>query len=224
MNILIVEDNIELLEGIKNYLSNEGYKIESAIDFDSGLEKVSLYEYEIVILDLMLPGGTGLDILRKLKTQNSKAGVIIVSAKGDQQDIIEGLNLGADDYLTKPYHLGELNARISSLYRRKRFEGSNSFQFNEIEIDFLAKSVSIKREVLDLTKKEYELLLLFVNNRNRMLTKQTIAEHLWGDNYDISDNFDFIYTHIKNLRRKLARSGCSDYIKSVYGMGYKFSE
>jgi DNA-binding response OmpR family regulator len=221
VKILIIEDEKELTDSIVTYFKSENYICEVACDFNKALEKTELYEYDCILLDITLPGGSGLDILKELKANNKMDGVLIISAKNSLDDKITGLMLGADDYLSKPFHLSELSARVAAIIRRRNFDGSNILKFENVTIDTIAKSVSIKNKNLDLTKKEYELLLYFVSNKNRVISKNAIAEHLWGDN--MGGNNDFIYTHIKNLRKKLTEAGDTDYIKSVYGMGYKFS-
>ena len=149
-------------------------------------------------------------------------GVLIISARNSLDDKVKGLTLGADDYLSKPFHLSELSARIAAIIRRKNFDGNSLLKFHSISIDTVAKLVSVNNKPLELTRKEYELLLYFVSNKKRVISKNAIAEHLWGD--DMEGNNDFIYTHIKNLRKKLIDAGNADYIKSVYGMGYKFTD
>ncbi len=223
MKVLIIEDEKELSKSICEYLSGEQFITENAFDFHSALEKISLYDYECIVLDIGLPGGNGLNILKELKANNKADGVIIISAKDSLDDKIYGLKVGADDYLTKPFHLSELAARVAAIIRRKSFEGKNIISFDNVQISIPEKKVLISTNEIDLTKKEYELLLYFVSNKNKVISKSAIAEHLWGDNMDLADNYDFIYTHIKNLRRKLLSAGGTDYIKSVYGMGYKFS-
>ena len=223
MKILIIEDEKIIRESIVTYLKDEHYLCEIAVDYSSASEKMELYEYDCILLDITLPGGSGLSLLKELKTTNRLDGVLIISAKNALDDRVEGLNLGADDYLTKPFHLSELSARVAAIIRRKQFEGNNDLQFNEINIDTLAKTVSINKNQIELTRREYDLILFFVSNKNRVISKNAIAEHLWGDEMDAIDNFDFIYTHIKNLRKKLTDVGCMDYIHSIYGMGYKFS-
>lgn len=223
MKILIIEDEKIIRESIVTYLKDEHYLCEIAVDYSSASEKMELYEYDCILLDITLPGGSGLSLLKELKTTNRLDGVLIISAKNALDDRVEGLNLGADDYLTKPFHLSELSARVAAIIRRKQFEGNNDLQFNEINIDTLAKTVSINKTQIELTRREYDLILFFVSNKNRVISKNAIAEHLWGDEMDAIDNFDFIYTHIKNLRKKLTDVGCMDYIHSIYGMGYKFS-
>ncbi len=224
MKILIIEDETELLQVISNYLSEAGFFCEQADHFNTALEKISIYEYDIILLDISLPDGNGLNLIKTIKKMNIRSGVIIISAKNSLDDKISGLDLGADDYMTKPFQLSELNSRIKAVLRRRHFDGSDLIQFNEIEVNTENKTVSIENTPLVLTKKEYDLLLFFLVNKNRLLTKESIAEHLWGDNIDLADNFDFIYTHINNLRKKILSNGGKDYIKTVYGMGYKFVE
>ena len=221
MKILIVEDETELSDGIATYLKGEDYVCETAQDFNRALAKIDVYDYDCILLDITIPGGNGLDILRELKANNKMDGVLIISAKNSLDDKITGLTLGADDYLAKPFHLSELSARVAAIIRRKKFYGNDLVTFEDLTIDTKAKSVSIQNKTLELTRKEYELLLYFMINKNRVISKNAIAEHLWGD--EMEGNYDFIYTHIKNLRKKLSDAGNADYIKSVYGMGYKFS-
>ena len=223
MKILIIEDEKVIRESIVTYLTDEHYLCEIAVDYLSALEKIDLYEYDCVLLDINLPGGSGLSLLKELKSTNRLDGVLIISARNAIDDRVEGLNLGADDYLTKPFHLSELSARVAAIIRRKQFEGNNELKFNEINIDTFAKTISVNNTPIELTRREFDLILFFVTNKNRVISKNAIAEHLWGDEMDSIDNFDFIYTHIKNLRKKLTDMGCTDYIHSIYGMGYKFS-
>lgn len=222
MKILIVEDEKELAGSMKNYLESEGYLCEVAADYEKASEKTELYNYDCVIVDITLPKGSGLDIIKELKEKRSEAGIIIVSAKNSVDDKIKGLELGSDDYLTKPFHLSELNARVKALIRRKNFDGTNEMKLNEIKIDLNSHAVFVKEEEIVLTQKEYDLLLYFISNKNKVVTKNSIAEHLWGDDSDQSDSYDFIYTHIKNLRKKLLDKGCEDYITTIYGIGYNF--
>jgi DNA-binding response OmpR family regulator len=222
LKILIIEDEKALSESIVTYLKVQDYICEIAIDFNTAIEKTELFEYDCILLDITLPGGNGLNILKALRENNKADGVLIISAKNSIDDKVEGLVLGADDYLSKPFHLSELSARIAAIIRRKKFGGNKVIQFNEISIDTQAKTASVNKNNLELTKKEYELLLYFVSNKWRVISKNAIAEHLWGD--EMEGNLDFIYTHIKNLRKKLLEAGSADYIKSVYGMGYKFTD
>lgn len=222
MKILIIEDERELSNSICIYFATEQFICETAFDFDTALEKISLYEYACIILDITLPGGSGLDILKELKQQDKADGVIIISARNALDDKIYGLKAGADDYLTKPFHMPELGARVAAIIRRKSFGGKNMVAFDEVYINLNEKQVTAAGKPIELTKKEYELLLYFISNKNKVISKAAIAEHLWGDNMDLADNYDFIYTHVKNLRKKIIQAGSPDYIKSVYGMGYKF--
>lgn len=224
MKILIVEDELELSESIVSYLKSEGHLCEYALTFDSATEKISLYEYDIILVDLNLPDGNGIQIIKKLKESDYKGGIIITSARDTLDDRILGLNTGADDYLIKPFHLAELNARIKSLTRRVIFKGRNSIIINELEIKTEEHEVYIKGKLMDLTRKEFDLLLFLVTNKDKVLSKESIAEHLWGDYIDSTDSFDFVYAHIKNLRRKLLSNGVGHYMKTVYGVGYKFLE
>ena len=224
MKILIVEDEHKLSDSIVTYLKSEKYLCEQAFDYNEALEKVRGYDYDCVLLDLMLPGGSGLDILRDIKRRNNPAGVIIVSAKDSLDDKVKGLEIGADDYLPKPFHLAELGMRVYAIIRRKEFGASNTLENNGIKINLLEKSVEANGRPVTLTKSEYDLLLFFIGNRNRVLSKGAIAEHISGDFADMMDNFDFVYTHIKNLKAKLAQTGMPNCIQNVYGMGYKWIE
>ncbi|RYY90849.1 MAG: response regulator transcription factor [Chitinophagaceae bacterium] len=223
MKILIVEDEPDLSKDICTYLSNEKYSCEQAFDFGHAWDKISLYDYACIILDIGLPGGSGIELLELLKKSDKAEGVLLISAKNSIEDKVSGLNAGADDYLTKPFHLSELAARVSAIIRRKSFEGKNVIVFDSLSIDMLQKEVHVNGAKVELTRKEFDLLLYFVSNRNKVIAKSALAIHLWGDNMDLADNYDIIYTHIKNLRRKLGAGGGPDYIRSVYGMGYKFS-
>lgn len=222
MKILIIEDEIEIATSIINYLSSNDFVCESATTLKTAIEKIDLYSYDCILLDLMLTDGDGFKILEALKSQNKTDGVIIISAKDTLETKIEGLTLGADDYLTKPFHLSELLVRIQALVRRKQFNGSNVVCFNEIEIDTISKLVKIRGNKIDFTKKEMDLLLFLIGNKNKVLSKSAIAEHLSGDMADMLDNHDFVYAHIKNMKKKLKEMGATDYLKSVYGTGYKW--
>lgn len=224
MKILIIEDEITLAKGIKEYLETEGNTCELATTFEEAWMKSGVYEYDCILVDITLPGGNGLDVIRELKKRHSSAGIIIISAKNSLDDKITGLEIGSDDYVPKPFHLSELNARIKALVRRKEFGGNTTIDFHEIKIFPNEKQVMVNDKGLTLTKSEYELLVYFIANRNRVLSKESIAEHLVGDDADSMDNFDFIYSHVKNLRKKLIQNGSTDYLKAVYGIGYKFTD
>jgi len=222
MKILIAEDEKSLQNSIKTFLEKDSNICETASDFDEALYRISIYEYDIILLDLNLVSGNGLDILKKLKENNNRAGVIIISANNSLDDKLLGLDLGADDYLTKPFHLAELNSRIKAVLRRGKFGGNDFITFHEIQVDTKSKSAFIDGMAIDLTRKEYDLLLFFITNEGRVLSKEIIAEHLWGDHSDMMDNFDFIYVHMNNLRKKLTSAGAK-YIKTAYGSGYIFT-
>ena len=224
MKILIIEDEIEIATSVINYLSSNDFVCESATTLKAAIEKIALYSYDCILLDLMLTDGDGFKVLKVLKKENKTDGVIIISAKDTLETKIEGLTLGADDYLTKPFHLSELLVRIQALVRRKQFNGNNVISFNEIEIDTISKSVKIKGNKIDFTKKEMDLLLFLIGNKNKVLSKSAIAEHLSGDMADMLDNHDFVYAHIKNMKKKLKEMGVADYLKSVYGTGYKWED
>jgi DNA-binding response OmpR family regulator len=224
MKILIIEDEIELLVAICNFLTRETFICELAESYAKADDKLAIYEYDIVLLDITLPDGNGLDLLKNIKKHQKKAGIIIISAKNSLDDKIHGLDLGADDYITKPFYLSELNSRIKAVLRRKQFDGTSILAYNEISVNTESKSVTINGHAIILTKKEYDLLLFFMINKYRVLTKEVIAEHLWEDNIDMADTYDFIYTHLNNLRKKIRVAGGADYIKTLYGMGYKFTD
>ncbi len=221
MKLLVIEDEQGLRENIMSYF-NDGNVCESCNTLADAIYKLSNYDYDCVLLDIGLPDGDGFEVLDFLKKNKKDEAVLIISARNSLDDKIRGLNIGADDYLTKPFHLSELKARVTSVYRRKTTNGSNVLVFNEINIDLPGRVVSIKGSPIVLTRKEYDMLLYFIANKGKVIAKNAIAEHLWGDEMDMHNNFDFIYTHVKNLRKKLLDAGCKDYLKSVYGIGYKF--
>ncbi len=221
MKVLIIEDEKLLSEAIERTLLLEGYIVESACDFEQALSKIALFEYDCILLDIMLPGGSGLDILQEFKAHRRRGGVIIISAKESIDDRVKGLNLGADDYLPKPFHLSELSARIASVIRRNGNSGDNLIKIGNLTISLDSSSVSIDGAALDLSRKEFDILLHFALRRGHVISKESLAEAVWGDYIDQADNFDFIYTHMKNLRRKLLAAGSAVEIKSIYGFGYK---
>lgn len=222
MKILIIEDEKELAQDIAKYLSDESYLCEIASSFQQAADKIAVYQYDCVLLDLMLPGGDGLLLLEMLKQEKKEDGVIIISAKNSLEDKIKGLQIGADDYLAKPFHHAELSARIHSIIRRRQFNSSDIIEMNEITIDLPAKTVKVKNNEINLTKKEFDLLLFFTGNKNKVISKSALAEHLSGDIADMFDNHDFVYAHVKNLKKKLAEAGCNSYLKTIYGTGYKW--
>ncbi|MEJ2880206.1 response regulator transcription factor [Pedobacter sp. GR22-6] len=222
MKLLIIEDEESLRRSILQYLTAEGNVCDMAATYDQGIEKVSLFDYDCILLDLGLPDGEGLELLRYLKKNKRQDGVLIISARDSIAQRVEGLSLGADDYLVKPFHLSELNARITAIFRRRSFNGNDQLTFQEIEIDISSKEVKVNHNPVYLTKKEFDLLLYFVTNKSKVISKSAAAVHIWGEEADMADSFDFMYTHIKNIRKKLTDAGAKDYFHSVYGIGYKF--
>lgn len=222
VKILVIEDEKELSSSIVDFLKSESYKCETAFDVASAREKINLYDYDCILLDITLPGGNGLDLLRMLKAQRKGEGVIIISAKSSLDDRVLGLEIGADDYLPKPFHLAELGARVKALIRRNKFDGSDSIQHGNITVDFRSRSASVNKTRLELTKSELDLLLFLIVNKNRVVSKNAIGEHLSGDHADRFDNYDFVYSHVKNLKKKIFEAGGDDLIKTIYRLGYKF--
>jgi DNA-binding response OmpR family regulator len=227
MKLLVIEDQMELSRSICAYLKKDNFICEPAYNFNDAMERIQTRNYDCILLDISLPMtngqmGNGLQILNELKELGKVDGVLIISAKNSLNDKLEGLNLGADDYLSKPFHLPELSARVNAIIRRKSFDGKNKIIAGDLVINIQDKIVKGKNGELDLTRKEYELLVYFASNINKVVTKEAIVEHLWGEQIDLNDNHDFIYAHLKNLRKKLVQAGCVDNIKVVYGMGYKF--
>ncbi|EHO09834.1 response regulator transcription factor [Myroides odoratimimus] len=221
MKILVIEDEQELRDIIRESLEKELYLVEVASNYRLGIEKLAGYDYDCILLDIMLPDGNGIDLLREIKSMGKADSVIIISAKDSIDDKVLGLELGADDYLTKPFHLSELLARIKSVLRRKNQQGFQSVKWNNIEIFIDERTVVVQGSTMLLNNKEFELLYYFVVNANRLVTKSSIAEHIWGDNMDEADSYDFVYSQVKNLRKKLKNHHAEVNIQSVYGMGYK---
>ena len=224
MKVLVVEDEQGLAESITDYMVQDGYICETVATYGEAEEKIHLYTYDCVIVDLTLPDGSGFQLIETLKRLIATTGVIIISARNALEDKLKGLEIGSDDYLTKPFHLSELNARVKSLLRRRQFGGHNEIRFREITVVPHNRNVFVNGQLTILSRKEYDLLLYFLSNVDVALTKASIAEHLWGDNIDSADSFDIVYSHIKNLRRKLLDKGAADYVQSIYGIGYKFSQ
>jgi DNA-binding response OmpR family regulator len=222
LKLLIIEDEQGLRESIERYFSEEGIICESCGDLKTAISKIAIYQYDCILLDIGLPDGEGFTLLEHLKANGKNEGVLIISARNSLDNKIKGLNLGADDYLIKPFHLAELKARIDAIFRRRAFNTNNLLNYDQISIDLLAREVKVNSTDIVLTRKEYDMLLYFIANKGKVISKNAIAEHLWGDEIDLVDSFDFIYTHIKNIRKKLMEAAQRDYIKSVYGVGYKF--
>jgi DNA-binding response OmpR family regulator len=223
MKLLVVEDEIELRKTISEFFKKNNGIVVTAEDKFEAEDKLISHQFDVVILDITLPDGSGIEIIPVIKETQCNTGILILSAKNSLDDKIKGLDLGADDYLTKPFHIAELNSRVKALVRRNVFKGEQSVSFNEIKINFNDNQAYVESNPIQLTRKEFDLLLYLVNNQNRVLTKESIAEHLWGDNVEFIENYDFIYTHIKNLRKKIVANGGNDYLKTVHGIGYKYS-
>ncbi|RNI30895.1 DNA-binding response regulator [Rufibacter immobilis] len=221
MKILVIEDEPEMQQNMVQSLKQEQYLVETAATFDEALEKISLYGYDCILLDITLSGGSGLQLLEELKNQQKTEGVIIVSAKDSLDDRITGLELGADDYLPKPFHMAELHARVKSVLRRRKFDGSNLHQLQNLQIDLDKHLVWVNGQELVLNRKEFDILLYLVTNKDRLVSKTALAEHVWGDYIDQADNYEFIYSQIKNLRKKLKDHAAQVEIQAIYGIGYK---
>tara|TARA_R110002050_G_scaffold131371_4_gene253169 strand:- start:2581 stop:3258 length:678 start_codon:yes stop_codon:yes gene_type:complete len=224
VKILLIEDELQLLNNIKESLEKEDFLIETAMDFNKGLHKALIYDYDCILLDVMLPNGSGIDVLKELKKNGKSGNVIIISAKDSLDDKLLGLELGADDYLIKPFHLAELNARVKAVIRRKNLKGNNSLEFLNVTLNIDERKFTVDQNEIHLNRKEFDLLYYFLLNKNRLITKSALAEFVWGDNSDDSDNFDFVYYQIKNLRKKLTESQAHITIEAVYGVGYKLTE
>jgi len=224
MKILVIEDEQGLRDAIKDSLQKEAYLVETADDFNTAYEKLFIYEYDCILLDIMLPNGSGLDILKELKKANKTENVIIISARDSLEDKLTGLALGADDYLTKPFHIAELNARVKAVLRRNKLEGKNIIELGNISFDLEERLLLVEEQLVNLNRKEFDILKYFLFNKNRLVTRTALAEYVWGDHIDQADNFDFIYSQIKNIRKKLADSGAKIEIQAVYGVGYKMVE
>jgi len=224
MKILVIEDEVALLQDIKKYLEGENLIVETASDCHQAQTKIAGFEYDCIVIDINLPDGSGFDVIKSLKEQRSKAGVLIISARHSLDDKILGLNIGADDYLVKPFHLSELNARINSINRRRLLEGNNRTCFREICIDHNSQTVTVNGAIVVFTHKEFDILTYFIANKNKVLTQMAIVEHLWQDDIELTDSYNFLYTHIRNIRKKIQDVGCPNYLKSVYGIGYKWED
>ncbi len=222
MKILVIEDEQAMMDNIVTALEGEQYLVETANSYESAVQKVYDYHYDCILLDISLQNTkSGLDILKELKELNKTDGVIIVSAKNSLDDKIAGLNLGADDYLPKPFHLSELLARVKSVIRRRNFSGNDEISAGNLRIDTDQQLAFVDGQPLPANRKEFEVLLYLVTNKNRLINRSALAEYVWGDHIDGADNFDFIYSQIKNLRKKLKEADATVDIQSVYSVGYK---
>lgn len=224
MKILVIEDQQQLLDSIKKSLEKENYLVETATDYYDALERVFIYNYDCILLDIMLPNGSGIKLLKELKKEGKSGNVIIISAKDSLEDKLKGLELGADDYLTKPFHLAELNARVKAVLRRQILNGKDTIEIANIVLDIKERTFTVNNQNIQLNRKEFDIINYFLINKNRLVTKSALAEHVWGDNSDNADNFDFVYSQIKNLRKKLQLADAEIEIESIYGIGYKLVE
>jgi DNA-binding response OmpR family regulator len=223
MQILIVEDELPLMESMVSYLEMEGFRCEQATSYHAGLCSLDKHEYICMLIDLNLPDGDGLDLVKLARQNQTNSGIIIVSARNALEERVKGLSMGADDYLVKPFHLSELVARIQSVARRTHTQGEEILQFGVIRVMPEERTCFVNEEQVDLTRKEHDLLLYLMANRNRVITKESIADYLWGEYGGGYGSYDFVYTHLKNLKRKLLDAGSPDYVQNIYGVGYKFT-
>jgi DNA-binding response OmpR family regulator len=223
-NILLVEDEKLLSDSIVQYLSKSDITCRQAFTYSAAVNEMAAFTYDCIIIDIGLPDGSGIDLIAYIKKKKIESGLIIISARNSLEDKLEGFSSGADDFLVKPFHLSELNARINALVRRKRFDGKETLEYNEITIQLESKTVLINGKKANLTKKEFELLVYFISNTTKIITKDALAYSLWKNNADLAISSEIIYTHIKNLRKKLVENGAKDYVQAVYGIGYKFGE
>ncbi|SRR5215204_2198665 len=223
MKLLVVEDESSLLQSISEYFTQEDFLCEGVLTYKEALNKIEAFDYDCIVLDINLPDGNGLKLLQYLRQYKKEDGVIIISARNSLDDKIAGLDLGADDYITKPFHLSELNARVKALIRRKYAQGANVLELGNLQLDLVSRNVTCGEQKIALTKNEYDLLAYLLNNKNRVVSKQAIAEHIYGDQSDNMPSFDFVYSQIKNLKKKLKEKGCDELVQTVYGLGYKLS-
>ncbi len=221
MKLLIVEDELSLINSITDYFEQSDFLCDGVLTFREAVTRIEDFTYDCIILDINLPDGNGFQLLQYLRECKKDDSVIIISARDSLDDKIAGLNLGADDYLAKPFHLSELNARVKALIRRKYTQGINQLEMGNITLDLSAHTVNCNNKPVALTKNEFDLLLYLLNNKNKVVSKQAIAEHIYGDQADNLPSFDFVYSQIKNLKRKLKEKGCEEQIQTVYGLGYK---
>ncbi len=222
MKLLIIESDAELTSQLLKYFKRSNYHCELASSFKEGLKKLINYEYDCVLLDLNLKGGDGMELVHSIRREDNQTAILIITANSKVEDRISGLEAGADDFLLKPFHLGELHARIKAVMRRKNNQFSKEMDFGDIKINLEERNVYAKGSALQLTKKEFDMIVFLARRKNRVVTKESLAEYLWGDYMEDAVTFDFIYAHVKNLRKKLSESGCGEFLKTVYGIGYKF--
>ncbi len=221
MKLLIIEDEPTLLKDLGEFVDREGFLYELAKDYSTADEKIMLYDYDCIILDINLPDGSGFDILDKLRQHNKLDGVLILSARDSIDDKMKGFELGADDYLTKPFFYSELNARIRAIIRRRKFNINKDILFGNLQIDLDQHQVKVHNELLSFTKKEFAILTHLISNQKRVVSKTALSEYIWGDNIDEADSFGFLFSQMKNLKRKLKEAGALVEITNIYGVGYQ---
>ncbi|MBP3419808.1 MAG: response regulator transcription factor [Marinifilaceae bacterium] len=221
MKILVIEDDNSLREIICRALEGERYIVESASTYMQADSKIAGYTYDCILLDIMLPDGSGLKLLEHIRNLKKRENVIIISARNSIEDKVTGLDLGADDYLAKPFHISELIARVKSVLRRGRSHGEFTIELGNVTLHPDSRRVEIEGTEIKLVKKEFDILLYFMQRPSHVIDKGVLAESVWGDYADDSDNFQFVYAQIKNLRRKLEGAGATIEISAVYGFGYK---
>lgn len=222
MKLLIIEDERALQNNIADFFRRRNYQCILAGTFGDASKQLHFGTFDCILLDISLPGGSGLDLLQEIRDQKRKEGIIILSARDSTDDKVQGLDLGADDYVTKPFHLSELHARVNSVIRRKQFNANTVLLFNELKVNVDERQFYVHEKPVPLSRKENNLLLLLVSNIGRIVSKTAIADHLYGNETSYFSNFDVVYSHIKNLKKKLSEAGCSDYIRTIHGLGYKF--
>lgn len=223
MKILIVEDEPSLSEIMSRALKQEGYVVETAATYAEADMKVAGYSYDCILLDIMLPDNNGLRLLEHIRAMGKRENVIIVSARNSLEDKVYGLENGADDYLPKPFHTAELIARVKSVLRRGRTAGELMINLGNVALNPDSRTVTVAGQLLKLVKKEFDILLYFMQRPRHMVDKAVLAEAVWGDYADDADNFQFVYAQIKNLRRKLTDAAATVEITAVYGFGYKLT-
>ncbi|MFT4760730.1 MAG: DNA-binding response OmpR family regulator [Paraglaciecola sp.] len=222
MKFLLIQNDQGLLSKLSDFFKKSGHVCESAITFREGYKKINNYDYDCAIIDLDMPSGDNLKLVEMLRKDNEETGIVIISSKNEVADRINGLEVGADDFIGKPFDVLELNARVKAVTRRKTKLFKKELTFGKLSINMDERRVVADETTLKLTKKEFNILLYLARNKNRVVKKESIAEHLWGDHMDEAASFDFIYAHVKNLRKKLVENNCGDFLKTIYGVGYKF--
>lgn len=223
MNILIVEDNAELAVELKDYLTTSGYICKMARNCEDALEELHSNDYDVMLLDLGLPDGSGFDILKSVRKTQSKMAVVIITARGELDDRIDGLQLGADDYLTKPFALTELGARLFAIIRRMHGFTANELNIHGFSLQLQDYKVSYGSSPINLTKKEFDIFQYLVLNKNRVITRLQLTEHIWGDILEVNSDSNFIDVHVRNLRKKLDKHSPIEWFETVRNVGYRIN-